>query len=106
VPAALCAFCAEAIVTPIELEELKKKSLKLEGNCQGLYFLFNENKLVYIGKGWNCLLRVAEHTRKDSEKSFTSWNFVQIEDAVQLAEKEKLLIQQYRPKYNVQFNSA
>jgi predicted GIY-YIG superfamily endonuclease len=64
----------------IDIDELKFTSYKLDGNCSGVYFLFNENELVYIGKGWNCLLRIAEHTRKDSDKIFTSWNYIHIKD--------------------------
>jgi len=52
----------------IEIHKLLETSNKLEGNCSGVYFLFNGEELVYIGKGWNCFLRIAEHTRKDSDK--------------------------------------
>lgn len=85
--------------------ELHKLSKSLEGNCPGVYFLFNENELVYIGKGWNCLLRVAEHTRKDSDKKFTSWNYIRIDDEKEYNRIEKELIKEYNPKYNKVYRS-
>lgn len=78
----------------------------LEGNVSGVYFLYDQDELVYIGKGWNCLLRVAEHTRKDSNKIFTSWKFIHIEDKSEYTSMERDLIQRYRPKYNVQHNAT
>jgi excinuclease UvrABC nuclease subunit len=87
-------------MTDIDLEQLKKTAKKLEGNTPGIYFLFNDDELVYIGKGWNCLLRVAEHTRRDSNKVFTSWEYVQIDDKEKYDELEKSLIREFRPQYN------
>ena len=83
-----------------EIYRLGSTSYKLEGNCSGVYFLFDANELVYIGKGWNCLLRVAEHTRKDSDKIFTSWNYIQVEDKNEYEALERELISAYKPKYN------
>lgn len=85
-----------------EINNLSALSHKLVGNCSGVYFLFNENELVYIGKGWNCLLRVAEHTRKDSDKEFTSWSYLPIEDKQEYSTLENQLINTYKPKYNKQ----
>ncbi|MBT8141915.1 MAG: GIY-YIG nuclease family protein [Gammaproteobacteria bacterium] len=84
----------------IDIEELRKSSSKLEGNLSGLYFLFDQDELVYIGKGWNCLLRVAEHTRKDSDKEFTSWEYIHIESKKEYSALEKKLIKMHTPKYN------
>lgn len=61
------------------------------------YQLFDKTDLVYVGEGWNCFLRVAEHTRKESEKVFTSWNFMPIEDE---KERRRTLRDQFKPKYN------
>lgn len=83
-----------------EIDNLFKSSKFLEGNCSGIYFLFDGNELVYIGKGWNCLLRIAEHTRKDSDKKFTSWNYISINDINEYNRIEKELIKKHNPKYN------
>lgn len=72
----------------------------LEGNEGGIYYLWYEGELVYIGKGWNCLLRVAEHTRKNSDKVFTHWSFERIDDNTVRSEREKELILKHKPKYN------
>ena len=50
----------------------------VDGRCSGIYFLFRSGALVYVGQGWNCLLRVAEHTRRDGKrfKKFDSWTFL------------------------------
>ncbi len=86
------------------LDKLRKESFPLVGNLQGVYLLFEGEELVYIGQGWNCFLRVAEHTKKNSNKLFTSWNFIPVEEPEDLDHFEKFLIQEHRPKYNVQHN--
>jgi len=88
----------------INITDLLKSSNQLEGNCSGVYFLFDREELVYIGKSWNCLLRVAEHTRKDAEKSFTSWNFIAIDVDTEKNNLERKLIQAHNPKYNIIHN--
>jgi excinuclease UvrABC nuclease subunit len=84
----------------IDIDGLRASSKPLEGNCPGLYFLFDGEELVYIGKGWNCLLRVAEHTRKESDKEFTSWEYLKIESEIEYSHLEKELIGTHAPKYN------
>ena len=83
-----------------ELSELVSRSIALTGNCSGVYFLFDRDELVYVGQGWNCFLRVAEHTRKDSGKTFTSWNFTQIDDEGEQKNREREIRRIHKPKYN------
>ena len=80
--------------------ELSRSSATISGVCSGVYFLFNKNELVYIGQGWNCFLRVAEHTRKDSDKKFTHWNFILIENEKERKKVERSLRDIFKPKYN------
>lgn len=80
--------------------ELNTASMVLVGACSGVYFLFNNDELVYIGQGWNCFLRVAEHTRKDSNKVFNRWNFIRIEDEEERKNRERELRAQLKPKFN------
>ncbi len=82
------------------LEELERTSHHVSGACSGVYFLFLNSELVYVGQGWNCFLRVAEHTRKDSDKIFTSWNFVPISDEQERKALEQDLRKVLKPKYN------
>lgn len=83
-----------------DIVELSRLSTGISGVCSGVYFLFNQNKLVYIGQGWNCFLRVAEHTRKESDKEFTHWNFIPIEDEKERKKMERRLRDILKPKYN------
>lgn len=83
----------------IILEELKRLERNaLKGVCSGIYLLFNNDELVYVGQSWNCFLGVAEQTRRD--KIFTSWNFTHIEGETQRRDLKRQLIEKYRPKYN------
>ena len=84
----------------IDLKGLQKTSFETIGHCSGVYFLFYEEELVYIGQGWNCFLRVAEHTRKDSDKEFTHWNYIAIESELERKEVERELRKKYKPKFN------
>ena len=84
----------------IDISSLLKSSSPLSGNVSGVYFLFYNDEVVYIGQGWNCFLRVAEHTRKDSDKVFTHWSFIEVpfENERKLLEQE--MIKKHCPKYN------
>lgn len=82
------------------IEELKNGSIPVSGVCSGVYFLFDNNELVYIGEGWNCFLRVAELTRKESEKKFTSWSFLPILDEQERKAHERTLRAEFKPMYN------
>jgi excinuclease UvrABC nuclease subunit len=79
---------------------LRSAATVLQGNVSGVYFLYDGEELVYVGQGWNCLLRVAEHTRKDSEKTFTHWSFVAVESESERKELERRLRVKHSPKYN------
>jgi excinuclease UvrABC nuclease subunit len=74
--------------------------IPLDGSCSGVYFLYQDGELVYIGQGWNCLLRVAEHTRKDSDKVFTHWSFFPVQDEAQRKQLERDLRAEHKPKFN------
>ena len=72
----------------------------LLGACSGVYFLYENDDLVYIGQGWNCLLRIAEHTRKDSDKVFTHWSFLPVSNESERKALEKELRAKLKPKFN------
>ena len=86
--------------TQLDIEQLRNDAIQLQGSRSGVYFLFSENDLVYIGEGWNCSLRVAEHTRRDSNKVFRSWNFIPVDDEQERKALERELRLEYRPLYN------
>lgn len=83
-----------------EIDALKLDRQPLTGNCSGVYFLFDEQELVYVGEGWNCFLRVAEHTKKDSDKVFVEWSFIEIGTEKERKRLEREVISRFKPKYN------
>lgn len=83
-------------------EEIHVEKHQLTGNVSGVYFLYHHDEVVYVGQGWNCLLRVAEHTRKESTIEFTSWSYIPIEGKQLRRNEEKRLIEEYQPRYNRQ----
>ena len=84
----------------VDIAALRQGSHEAVGHESGVYFLFRCEELVYIGEGWNCLLRVAEHTRKDSDREFTHWNFIPIASKEERKALESALRKQYKPKFN------
>lgn len=84
----------------INISALQLTAFPKVGNVSGVYFLYNDDQLIYIGQGWNCFLRVAEHTRKDSDKIFTHWNFIEIQSEVERKNIERELRKKLTPKFN------
>ena len=84
----------------VDINALRFSAAETVGHVSGVYFLFHGEELVYIGEGWNCFLRVAEHTRKDSDRVFTHWNFIPVESREERKALERALRRQYKPKFN------
>lgn len=77
----------------MKIENLKKhSSLPLIG----VYFLYKNNQLVYIGQSTDILLRVRNHFK---EKDFDSYSYFECE-LEKLNEVERFLIEKYTPKLN------
>ena len=72
-----------------------------------LYFLFNKNKLVYIGQTNNINKRLVDHKRKDNFHTGTNQKIFDRYYAISsLCDKivkrwEKILIKKLKPKYNI-----
>jgi len=64
----------------------------------GIYFLYKEEKLVYIGKSVNVLLRVGSHVSQKI-KMFDKALFIKVFEK-DLGEFEKKLINHFKPIYN------
>lgn len=73
----------------------------------GIYFLYNNDKLVYIGKSQNIFERIGRHI-KDNVKEFNSWDYQEVDDEYKRSELEGYLINVFRPKYNekMEYNSV
>jgi hypothetical protein len=65
---------------------------------RGVFFLLD--KLVYVGQGWNCFLSVAEQTRKDLDRRFTRWAFVEVGDEAKRKAMVKELKRLHVPRDN------
>ena len=63
---------------------------------RGVYFLFDDDELVYIGQSENILSRIASHL---NDKRFDSYNFIECQYG-NLDALEAKYILKYNPKYN------
>ena len=66
---------------------------------KGVYFLFDNKQLVYIGESNNVYMRIGQHI-KDGKKKFDSFEIYPCNDRKKL---EGFLIRAFTPKYNVSF---
>lgn len=85
----------------------KHKLKKLDNINYYLYFLFNKNKLVYIGQTNNINKRLVDHKRKDNSYTGTNKKIFDRYYAISsISDKitkkwEKILIKKLKPKYNI-----
>jgi hypothetical protein len=73
---------------------------ELRGKVAGVYLLYDGDELVYVGHSWNCMLGVAEQTRKERPKHFTHWNFIPLSSEDDRRAFQRELVREYSPKYN------
>ena len=64
---------------------------------EGVYFLFDGDKLVYIGTSDNMYRRIGQHIAQ-GEKIFDRFELYPTKDRIRL---EGFLIQMFKPKYNL-----
>ena len=69
---------------------------------KGVYFLFDDKQLVYIGESNNIYMRIGQHI-KDGTKKFDSFEIYPCNDRKKL---EGFLIRVLSPKYNVSLGMA
>lgn len=67
----------------------------------GVYFLYHEEELVYIGKATNVSGRIVNHLR-EKLKDFNKVYFIRV-DLESLNRVERDLIRKFKPKYNKTF---
>lgn len=70
----------------------------------GVYILFRDCEIVYIGESACIFTRISEHIRT-GEKLFDSFKYIPIEGAKKRKRKERQMIKQHRPLLNVVHNS-
>ena len=72
---------------------------------QGVYFLYDNGQLVYIGQTNDIFRRISEHSRgmvKKGQpiKQFDDWAYIECDDEQRRLALEALLIHLTHPKYN------
>lgn len=79
-------------------------SIDLYFNKSGIYFLFKETKLVYIGESYCIYSRIAQHL-KENVKEFNHFKIYKLIENQQLRKRtEKSLIKKYKPLLNFTHN--
>jgi len=70
----------------------------------GIYFLFRDNEVVYVGESICIFSRLSQHF-KSTEKEFTSFKYEKFEgNATERKKKEAKYIKKYRPILNFTHN--
>jgi hypothetical protein len=89
------------------LEAVRDAAILFERRA-GVYFLFQDDELVYIGQSLHAPARLLDHTAGVHGDPERPWNRVAILafPAEQLKEKEKVFIQQFKPRYNRQIRPS
>lgn len=72
----------------------------MPNHTKGIYFLFNSDRLVYIGKSEIGVQRIYQH----NDKEFDTYKFLDLPDysKPQIVELETILIAIFNPAYNRQ----
>ena len=65
----------------------------------GVYFLFDQDSLIYIGKSENVFRRLNDHVRN---KFFDNYSFIKCNTEKDASSLEKEMIIKYKPALNIQ----
>lgn len=79
--------------------ELINKLNRFEMPEIGVYFLFHDDILIYIGKSINIFKRLNEHIKN---KNFNNYSFIKCDTENEANELETEMIIRYKPKLNIQ----
>lgn len=82
----------------VDVRKVEKVFLK-----SGVYFLFKDKKVVYIGESHCVISRVSQHTQ-EGIKEFDEFRLIYIEGERDREKEEKKMIRKFRPVYNYTFN--
>jgi excinuclease UvrABC nuclease subunit len=82
-----------------DLPEFRRDPIPTRSACRGVYFLFQAERLQYVGRSWNCKLRASEHARQE-RIPHTDWRMIPVDDEADCAELESTFIRKLGPPYN------
>jgi excinuclease UvrABC nuclease subunit len=74
--------------------------IQLPTSGTALYFLMEEEHIVYIGVSKNLFLRIGQHNKY---KNFTSFMYIECEHTKAL-KLERKFIKELKPYYNIEYN--
>lgn len=81
----------------IDLNSLKK--IKVSTNTRGVYFLYDQKELVYIGQSKHMIHRIYDHINQKT-KQFDSYKLINVSKKDNLTMIEDFYIRKHKPKYN------
>ncbi len=87
-------------VSKLVFRNYYKQITELIGNSHGIYALYDENELYYVGKSTDLKNRVKQHLRDRHLASWTHFSLYLVRNAEQINEIESLLIRIANPKGN------
>lgn len=93
-----------APTAPIDDLQTALPSNRMQANIVGIYFLFFNDLLVYVGGSSNVLFRIGQHIR-GGEIPFTTFSVLPCA-LRKISEVEDRYIKEWRPKYNVAQSSG
>lgn len=68
-----------------------------EAKLNGVYFLYKENKVIYVGQSNNVTNNVVEHI---GEFDFTDYGYIVVSDGEDLKNVEAFFIHKFKPVHN------
>lgn len=93
------------IIQPVAKNELPKNMgnclLKNFFNLSGVYFLYQDSQIVYVGESGCILSRIKQHTE---DKDFNRFTYMLISCPDMRKVRERDMIRKHRPKYNTVHN--
>ena len=97
---ALCFFTMR--ISEIELDYLLDRRQPVDQKCVGIYFLFENDEVVYVGQALDMASRIRTHI-VESKKSFSSHAQIAVPEEKHhlLNEIEAYFIHKFQPKYNI-----
>lgn len=85
--------------------EVFQANSKIIDSPKGIYFLYDDDELVYIGQSVCVLRRLFDHLAEQNihlKKKFNKMFFIRTDESDELRRKtEANLIRFYKPKYNI-----
>ena len=81
-----------------ETDELTATVLNLTPGIRGVYILYDDKEVVYVGRSSNIISRVGNHTRN---KEYDTVKYIAIDNIELIGIVESIYVAMLRPKYNM-----